>query len=98
MKQDATMKKCPRCGSKLLHKESSLNRDVSVVICQECESVFELHKRRGSPRPRSLREDNDDFDERRWQDYLEEDDDGESEDESDYAEAGEEYELDDEDN
>jgi transcription initiation factor TFIIIB Brf1 subunit/transcription initiation factor TFIIB len=81
MKQDATMKKCPRCGSKQLHKENSLNRGVSVVICQDCDSVFELHKPRGKQRPRTLRDDDSDFDENRWQDYVEDDEDDEDYDE-----------------
>jgi hypothetical protein len=95
MKQDASLKKCPRCGSTQLHKQSSLNRGVSVVICQDCDTVFELHKPRSKQRPKTLRENNSDFDERRWQDYVEDDDESYDEDEVDEMDFGDHYDTED---
>ncbi|MDD3731888.1 MAG: hypothetical protein PHU88_05890 [candidate division Zixibacteria bacterium] len=57
MSKNISLKICPRCGSRNLQVEEEEGKDRLVVICEDCDEVFELHNKSfKEPRPPKMRE------------------------------------------
>ena len=52
MPKNKSFKSCPRCGSRNLQIEQEEGRDRLLIICEDCDEVFEMHNKDfKGPRP-----------------------------------------------
>jgi|GEM_PF-1825123 len=45
MPKNMAFKFCPRCGSRNLHVEEEEGKDRFVVVCEDCDEVYEMHNK-----------------------------------------------------
>ena len=48
MSKNMALKFCPKCGSRNLHIEEEEGKDRFVIVCEDCDEVFEMHNKGAS--------------------------------------------------
>ena len=64
MSKNMALKFCPKCGSRNLHIEEEDGKDRFVIVCEDCDEVFEMHNKgvKELRKPKGIDKFKDDYD------------------------------------